>query len=88
MMADEIKQDVPDYGIIRQLLSTLFTIIKYEWQKQNTEEPQIQNTKSLTFKNPLAILEENYTKNVGVDFYTEKIFMSSRNLNLICHQII
>jgi AraC-like DNA-binding protein len=88
MMADEMKQDVPDYGIIRQLLSTLFTIIKSEWQKQYTEESQIQNAKSLTFKNFLAILDENYGKNVGVDFYAEKLFMTSRNLNLICHQIM
>jgi len=88
MMAEEVKQDVPDYGIIRQLLSTLFTIIKSEWQKQQPEESPIQDTKSLTFKNFLAILEENYTKNVGVDFYADKLFMSSRNLNLICHQIM
>lgn len=88
MMADEVKQDIPDYGIVRQLLSTLFTIIKSEWQKQHTEELQIQSSKSLVFKNFLAILEENYKKNVGVDFYAEKLFMSSRNLNLISHQIM
>lgn len=88
MMSDEIKQDVPDYGIIRQLLSTLFTIIKSEWQKQHTEDEQLQNAKSLAFKNFLAILEENFKRNVGVEFYAEKLFMSSRNLNLICHQIM
>jgi len=88
MMSDEIKQPVPDYGIVRQLLSTLFTIIKSEWQKQHTEDTKLQSTKSLTFKNFLSILEENFTRNVGVEFYAEKLFMSSRNLNLICHQIM
>jgi len=88
MMSDEIQQPAPDYGIVRQLLSTLFTIIKSEWQKQHSEDEQLQNAKSLTFKNLLAILEENFTRNVGVDFYAEKLFMSSRNLNLICQQIL
>jgi AraC-like DNA-binding protein len=88
MMLEETEQSAPDYGIIRQLLSTLFTIIKSEWQKQYTEDAQLQNTKSLTFKSFLAILEENFTRNVGVDFYADKLFMSSRNLNLICNQIL
>jgi len=88
MMLDEVNQPVTDYGIIKQLLTTLFTIIKSEWQKQHTEDSQFQNSQSLTFKNFLAILEENFNQNVGVDFYAEKLFMSSRNLNLICHQIL
>ncbi|MCW3789434.1 AraC family transcriptional regulator [Plebeiibacterium sediminum] len=88
MMSDEMKQDAPDYGIIRQLLSSLFTIIKSEWQKQHAEESQVQNSKSLAFSNFLTILEEHYKENVGVDFYAEKLFMTSRNLNLICRHIM
>jgi AraC-type DNA-binding domain-containing proteins len=88
IMSEEFHQEVPDYGIIRQLLSTLFTIIKSEWQKQNTEHEQSQNSKSLVFKNLLVLLEENFRRNVGVDFYAEKLFMTSRNLNLICNQIL
>jgi AraC-type DNA-binding domain-containing proteins len=88
MMLDEMQQPNPDLGIIQQLLSTLFTIIKSEWQKQHSEDTLLQNTKSLTFKSFLAVLEENFTRNLGVDFYAEKLFMSSRNLNLICQQIL
>lgn len=88
MMSEEIHQPNPDYGIIRQLLSTLFTIIKSEWQKQRTVDSHLQNSKGDTFKNLLAILEENFMRNVGVDFYADKLFMSSRNLNLICHQVM
>ncbi len=88
MMYDELQQSEPDYGIIRQVLSTLFTIIKAEWQRQHTEDATPQKAKSLAFKNFLALLEDNYTRNVGVDFYAQKLFMSSRNLNLICQQIL
>jgi AraC-like DNA-binding protein len=36
----------------------------------------------------LSILEENFRRSEGVEFYAEKLFMSSRNLNLICQQIL
>ena len=45
-------------------------------------------TQSVTFKNFLRILEENFKRPEGVDFYAEKLFMSSRNLNLICQDIL
>ena len=40
------------------------------------------------FQNFLQILEENYPRPLGVDFYAEKLFMSPRNLNLICKNIL
>src|SRR5690606_35943569 len=46
------------------------------------------STQNITFKNFLAILEENFRRNVGVDYYAEKLFMSARNLNNICHQVL
>ncbi len=45
-------------------------------------------TQNITFKNFLKILEDNYQRPEGVDFYAEKLFMSTRNLNLICHNIL
>jgi AraC-like DNA-binding protein len=36
----------------------------------------------------LKILEENFRRPEGVEFYAEKLFMSSRNLNLICRNIL
>ena len=36
----------------------------------------------------LQLLEENFRRQEGVDFYAEKLFMSSRNLNLICQNIL
>jgi AraC-like DNA-binding protein len=36
----------------------------------------------------LKILEDNFRRAEGVDFYAEKLFMTSRNLNLICQNIL
>ena len=88
MMAGEMNQADPDYGVIRQFLSTLFTVIESERRKLNTPDAINHKTQSITFKNFLIILEENFRRPLGVDFYAEKLFMTSRNLNLICHNIL
>lgn len=41
-----------------------------------------------TFINFLKIVEANFRRPVGVEFYAEKLFMSARNLNLICQRIM
>jgi AraC-like DNA-binding protein len=88
MMSGEMNQPDPDYGVIRQFLSTLFTVIESERRKQNAPDIINQRTQSITFKNFLKILEENFRRPLGVEFYAEKLFMTSRNLNLICHNIL
>lgn len=87
MMNDEMQQASPDYAVIRQLLSALFTMIESERRKQ-APETVLLKTQSVTFKNFLRILEENFKRPDGVDFYAEKLFMSGRNLNLICQNIL
>jgi AraC family transcriptional regulator, transcriptional activator of pobA len=47
--------------------------------------PKIQNT---TFKNFLKILGENFRRPAGVSYYAEKLFMSPRNLNVICQNTL
>lgn len=88
MMVGEMTQPSPDLAVVRQLLSTLFTMIESERRKQLPEEVQWQTSHSQTFRNFLAILEENFRRPEGVNFYAEKLFMSARNLNLICQQIL
>ena len=87
MMFEEIQQPSPDYSVIRHLLSALFTMIESQRKKL---EPQPLNlkTQNITFKNFLIILEENFRRPEGVEFYAEKLFMSSRNLNLICQNVL
>lgn len=88
MMYDESIQESPNYTIIKQLLSTVLTMIEAERKKTITTSVSQQKTQNISFSNFLAILEENYQRPVGVEFYAEKLFMSSRNLNLICKNIV
>lgn len=88
MIADEMQETQSDLGIVRQLLSTLFTMIESEYRKQFPEGSALLSNSSTTFKNFLTILEENYHRPESVSFYAEKLFMSARGLNTICHQIL
>ena len=63
-------------------------MIESERKKIVDDENLLSNTQNITFKNFLNILEENFRRPEGVDFYAEKLFMSARNLNLICHNIL
>ncbi|MBI3233076.1 MAG: helix-turn-helix transcriptional regulator, partial [Bacteroidetes bacterium] len=88
MIYKETQQPIPDYSVLRHLLSALFTMIESERKKTEIKDETVQKTQSVTFKNFLKILEENFHRPEGVEFYAEKLFMSSRNLNLICQNIL
>lgn len=88
MLYDETKQETVDFAVIRQLLSLLLTMIESERKKIAPPDSNLQKTQHISFGNFLNILEENFRRPVGVEFYAEKLFMSSRNLNLICHNIM
>lgn len=87
MMFEETLQPTIDYGIVRQLLSALLSMIEAERKKLIPAEEH-QKSQHISFGNFLKILEENYHRPVGVEFYAEKLFMTSRNLNLICQDIL
>jgi AraC family transcriptional regulator, transcriptional activator of pobA len=88
MINEEMQGTNPKLAVVRDILKTLFTMIEAEEEKNILQEipnPRVQNT---TFKNFLKILEENFRRPEGVGFYSDKLFMSSRNLNLICQNIL
>ena len=87
MMYEEIQLPTPDYPVIRHLLSALFTMI--ESHRRELEPQQLtRKIQNNTFRSFLQILEANFRRPEGVDFYAGKLFMSSRNLNLICQNIL
>jgi AraC family transcriptional activator of pobA len=88
MMFNEMQQPIPDHAVVRHLLTTLFVMIESERKKQEPDETGFEKTQNITFKNFLKILEENFHRPEGVEFYAEKLFMSARNLNLICQSIL
>ena len=77
MIFDEMQQEKPELAIVRELLNSLFTMIEAERKNQD-----------ITFKNFLNILEENFRRPEGVNYYAEKLFMSPRNLNSITQNIL
>lgn len=84
----EMKQSTPDLSIVRHLLSTLFIMIESERKKLAENVNSSDSIQNETFINFLNILEDNFRRPLGVEFYAEKLFMSSRNLNLICQKIM
>lgn len=89
MMADEMARPEPELSIIRHLLSALFSMVESERKKLQPEAAAIANKSvNQSFRNFLNLLELHYHKAEGVDFYAEKLFMSPRNLNLICQQVL
>jgi AraC family transcriptional regulator, transcriptional activator of pobA len=88
IMEAETRQSNPKLSIVHDLLKALFAMIEAEYEKNLVPEEKIAKTHSMTFKNFLKILEENFRRPEGVDFYADKLFMSSRNLNTICQTIL
>ena len=88
IISQEMKHPAPDLSIVRHLLSALFIMIESERRRLNDNENVINSIQNETFINFLKILEDNFRRPLGVEFYAEKLFMSSRNLNLICQKIM
>ena len=88
MMSREMQTEDPNLAIVHDLLITLFTMIEGERKKNTVIDRAIPKIQSTTFKNFLLILEENFHRPEGVDFYARKLFMTVRNLNLICQSIL
>ena len=84
----EMRQETPDLSVVRHLLSALFSMIESERNKVVPEQNALTNTQNTTLGNFLRILEENYHRPLGVEYYAEKLFMSARNLNLICKNVL
>lgn len=84
----EMQQENPDLGMVRHLLSALLMMIRTERIKIFSSQASLTTSQNTTIHNFLRILEENYPRPVGVDYYAEKLFMSARNLNLICKNIL
>lgn len=88
MMADEMAQPAPDLAVVRQLLGTLFTLIRSAYRKDHPDTAGLMSGRDETFRNFLQILEENFRQPQDVDFYASQLFMSARNLNLITQSIL
>lgn len=88
LIYEEMQEEKPDLAIVRELLTALFTMVESERQKRTSSSTHLLTNQNITFRNFLAILEENFRRNEDVSYYAEKLFMSARNLNLITQNIL
>lgn len=84
----EMQHPETDLSVVRQLLGTLFTLIRSEHRRQHPDEEVTTTTQNETFRNFLQVLEDNYRQPHDVEFYASQLFMSARNLNLITQHIL
>ena len=83
-----MHQENPDLSVVKHLLSALFIMIESERNKIEADRNGLDVAQNTTLQSFLQILEENYRRPLGVEFYAEKLFMSARNLNLISKSIL
>ena len=87
IMLRENEQEPVDYSMIRHLLNAVLSKLESATKKQFLDAKATNNSQVITFNNFLQILEYNFKRPVGADFYAEKLNMSARNLNLISQSV-
>ena len=87
MMQREISQPSIDYTTVRHLLGALISKLEAEGETVYRLANSSSNTQLIAFNTFLKILQNNYKRPEGVQFYAEKMNTSARNLNLICNNI-
>ncbi|MFZ1236894.1 MAG: AraC family transcriptional regulator [Prevotella sp.] len=88
MMYDEYSRDDADSAVIKQLLITLISMIESDKRSNAPDHSENMNVQNKTFKSFLMVLEQHYHEPRSVAFYAEKLFMTSRNLNMICQRVM
>jgi AraC family transcriptional regulator, transcriptional activator of pobA len=83
IMLREFQEESINYQVIKHLLSALLTKLEADSKKEYLDNTASNRSQMITFNSFLKILEFNYMRPDGADFYAEKLNMSTRNLNLI-----
>jgi AraC-like DNA-binding protein len=87
IMLKEYEEETINYQVIKHLLSALLTKLEADSRKEYLDNTASTRSQVVTFNSFLKILEFNYMRPDGADFYAEKLNMSSRNLNLISQSV-
>lgn len=85
---EELEIGNPNLGTIKDLLSALFSMIEELRKEQNESNAKILSNQNKTFQSFIAILEENFRRSEGVNFYADKLFTSIKTLNTITQNIL
>ena len=88
MIYNEYTRADADGAVIKQLLIALISIIESDKRKDAATTEDTMTVQNKTFRSFLQVLEHHYHEPRGVEFYADKLFMTSRNLNLICQRVM
>jgi AraC-like DNA-binding protein len=87
LILHEYEHNPGSPGIYRHLLSALLAKLEAEGTHRLPSDMESRVPQQIAFRNFLRILENNYTRAVGVGFYADKLNTSVRNLNLVCNKV-
>jgi AraC family transcriptional regulator, transcriptional activator of pobA len=87
MMFREYSLPIPNHNMIQHLLGALFAKLEGEGRRNYFSEHNEKNPDLITFNNFLRILEENFRRPDGVEYYAEKLNMPARSLNAISKKV-
>jgi len=87
MMYREFSASNPNHSMIQHLLGALFAKLEGEGRRNYFTEHNEKNPDLITFNNFLRILEENFRRPDGMEFYAEKLNMQARSLNAISKKV-
>lgn len=85
---EETHYEKTDFGVIKDLLSALFSMIEGERKKVQLDTNSLLSNQNKTFQSFLGILEDNFRRAEGVNYYAEKLFTSAKTLNSITQNIL
>lgn len=85
LMNHEFQRSTPDYLVIRHLLCALIAMIDSERKKSLPPVQEAKSTQITLFNNFLNLLETGFRSSEGCKSYAEKLNISVRHLNNVCH---
>ncbi|MDT3387303.1 MAG: AraC family transcriptional regulator [Bacteroidota bacterium] len=88
MMFDEYSREDADGAVVKHLLTTLISMIESDKRSISKDPEGNINLQNKIFRDFLQILEKHFREPRSVEYYAEKLFMSSRNLNMICQRVM
>jgi len=87
IMLKESNELNPDFTVMQHLLSAVLAKLETDSKRDYLNSQAAGTSRLITFNNFLRILDNNFRRPEGVDFYAEKLNMSARNLNLITSSV-
>jgi AraC family transcriptional regulator, transcriptional activator of pobA len=87
IMFRETQGEDMNNDVVRHLLGALLARLEADTRKSYLEVQSASHPHVVTFNNFLRILEYNFHRPLGAEFYASKLNMSSRNLNLISRSV-